>query len=165
MKLLSRLKKSSALTYLNISGNDLSESQEKFQSLQKFIGRNESCQQLLMNGCMLKDAAMTFIGGGLGQNIALLKLSLQENEMITKDGLSYLCKGLIDNKKESKLVELDLQKCRIMSKSMLPFGKLLASNYKIRVLNLKHNHITDEGAEELLEQVINNEYVTKVNLD
>ena len=44
MKLLSRLKKSSALTYLNISGNDLSESQEKFHSLQKFIGRNESCQ-------------------------------------------------------------------------------------------------------------------------
>jgi len=53
LKLLSRLKKSTALTTLNLSGNDLTDSKDKFVNLEKFLGRNESCKTLLLNGCKL----------------------------------------------------------------------------------------------------------------
>ena len=60
-----------------------------------------------MNGCCLKDTAMGFLGAGLASNTALLRLNLAENDMITKDGLNSFVKGLVDNKKESKLIDLD----------------------------------------------------------
>lgn len=165
MKLLSRLKKSGALTSMIMSGNDLSENQDKFVSLQKFLSRNESCTSLVMTACSLKDQSMVFFGAGLAMNTALVRLNLAENDLLSKEGLNHFMKGLIDNKKESKLIEIDFSKCRFMSKMMQPFAKLFSANYKIRHLNLKNNNITDDGAGELLESMVSNEFITKVVLD
>lgn len=56
-----------------------------------------------------------------------------------------MCKGLtLAN--DSKLIELDLQKCSINDLSILPITNLLCTKYKLRVLNLKDNAIADEGA-------------------
>ena len=164
LKLVSRMKKSSALLYLNVSHNDFSTGQEKFVSMQKFLTRNMSCRTLLMSGCKLKDTAMSFIGLGISENIALTKVSFSENEQITKDGLHFLVKGLLDAD-DSKLVDIDLSKNNINSKTILPIARLLSLNHKIRTLNLKGNSITDEGAAELLGAIVSNEYITKVVLE
>ena len=85
LKLLSRLKKSTALTTLNFSGNDFSEEQEKFVNLEKFLTRNESCTNLLLNECKLKSPDMVFMGLGLAKNCTLEKLSLSENNFAEKE--------------------------------------------------------------------------------
>ena len=46
LKMLSRLKKSTSLATLNLSGNNFGEGQEKFINLEKFLSRNESCTLL-----------------------------------------------------------------------------------------------------------------------
>ena len=53
LKLVSRLKKSSVLTSLNVSGNDLDDTNEKFANLEKFLSRNESLKVLIMSDCRL----------------------------------------------------------------------------------------------------------------
>ena len=60
-----------------------------------------------MSGCKIKDTGMSFIGQGIADNRSLLKLSLSENENISRDGLTFLMKGMLDAE-ESKLIELDL---------------------------------------------------------
>ena len=54
-------------------------------------------------------------------------------------------KGMLENE-EGALNELDLSKNRIVSDAVQPFVSLFEENYKIRVINLRHNVITDEGA-------------------
>ena len=79
--------------------------------------RNESCRTLLMSGCKIKDTAMSYIGLGISENTALVKFSLSENEQITKDGLTYLVKGIIDAD-DSNLIDIDLSKCNLSSSSI-----------------------------------------------
>ena len=107
LKIVSRLKKSTALLNLNVSHNDFSQGQEKFATLQKFLYRTDSCRTLNMSGCKIKDTGMSFIGQGIADNRSLAKLSLSENENISRDGLTFLMKGMLDAE-ESKLIELDL---------------------------------------------------------
>lgn len=85
LKLVSRLKKSTALFQLNFSFNDLSEEQEKFINLEKFLSRNESCLNLQLNGCKLKSPAMAYIGLGLAKNVTLEKLGLAENNFVDRE--------------------------------------------------------------------------------
>ena len=164
LKLVGRMKKSSALLSLNFSYNDFSVGQEKFVTLQKFLARNQSCRTLLLSGCKIKDTGMTYVGLGLSENNALVRLGLSENEHVTKDGLTYLTKGMLDAE-ESRLVELDLAKSNFDSKAIQPLIRLLGLNHKIRSLNLKGNTIGDDGAQDLLGQLMSNEYITRVNLD
>ena len=100
----------------------------------------------------------------MADNRSLTKLSLCENENISRDGLTYLMKGLVEAD-ESKLVELDLAKCNLNSQKIEPLTKLIGINHKIRSINLKGNSITDEGGIELLGSVNANEFITKINLD
>ena len=76
-----------------------------------------------------------------------------------------MVKGLVENIEGSKLVDIDMQNNRMTSTSIEPFVNLFESNFKIRGINLRHNIITDEGAQILLQGVINNEFITKFLLD
>lgn len=42
---------------------------------------------------------------------------------------------------------------------------LFEENYKIRVINLRHNVVTDEGAKLIVQAIVNNSYITKIHLD
>lgn len=97
LKLLSRLKKSTAIVTLNLSGNDLSEDHERFISLEKFLSRNESCKHLLLNNCRLKRPVMALMSIGLSKNTTLERLSLSENIFCDKESMQYLAKGLLEN--------------------------------------------------------------------
>ena len=165
LKLMSRLKKSTALYTLNFSYNDFSEEQEKFINVEKFLSRNESCLNLYLNGCRLKSPAMAYVGLGLSKNRTLEKLSLIENNFVDKECITYLVKGLIENVADSHLVELDLQKNRLSSALIEPLSDLFLENVKIRSLNLKNNMITDEGAQVLLQTIGNNKFICKVNME
>ena len=68
---------------------------------------------------------MHFLGLGLQKNFYLTKLGLSENDMIEKDGFQSLVKGLLENKADSKLVDLDLYKCRILDSNLAPITKLI----------------------------------------
>ena len=57
LKLMSRFKKSTALTSLNFSGNDFGDISERFVNLEKFLSRNESCKTLNLSDCRLTMAA------------------------------------------------------------------------------------------------------------
>ena len=146
LKLLSRLKKSSALRSLNLSGNDLSENQAHFVNLEKFLRRNESCISLQLNACKLQSPAMSFLGVGLAKNVTLERLSINENNLSDRESIQHVVKGLLDNEEGSRLVDIDLQKNRLTSASIEPLIELFDANYKLRSLNLRHNVITDEGA-------------------
>lgn len=74
-------------------------------------------------------------------------------------------RGLIDNVDGSGIVELDLSKNRICSTSVQPFVLLFEQNIKIRTINLRHNVIADEGAQMLLQAIVNNAYITKLLLE
>ena len=165
LKLLSRLKKSTALTTLNLSGNNFGEGQEKFINLEKFLSRNESCTLLQLSACKLKSAAMAYIGIGLSKNVTLERLVLSENDFCGRECIHYLVKGLIDNQEGSKLIDIDLQNNRMTSETIYPFVDLFEQNLKIRTLNLRHNVITDEGAQILAQALVNNEYITKLQCD
>ena len=62
-------------------------------------------------------------------------------------------------------VDIDLQNNRMTSDSIQPFVDLFEQNLKIRTLNLRHNVITDEGAQLLAQALVNNEYITKLLCD
>ena len=115
LKLLSRLKKSSALLSLNLSGNDLSENQAHYVNLEKFLRRNESCTSLQLNACKLQSPAMAFLGVGLGKNVTLERLSIGENNLSDRESIQHLVRGLLDNIEGSRLVDIDLQKNRLTS--------------------------------------------------
>ena len=165
LKLLSRLKKSTELASLNFSGNDLMENQEKFINLEKFLSRNESCVHLQLNNCQLKCPAMVYMGLGLAKNVTLERLSLGENLISERESMQYLVRGLLDNVEGSKLVDIDLHNNRMTAEAIEPLAELFVSNFKIRTMNLRHNLITDEGGQLLLQSAINNEYITKFHLD
>lgn len=150
LKLMSRLKKSTSLFSLNFSHNDLSEEQEKFINLEKFLSRNESCTSLYLSGCKLKSAALAFAGLGLAKNKTLERLFLAENNFVDKECIQYLVRGLLDNIEDSGLIDLDLQKNRMSSTTIEPIADLFLENFKIRSLNLKNNIITDDGGQILL---------------
>lgn len=63
------------------------------------------------------------------------------------------------------MVDLDLSKNRINSAAVVPFTRLFEENFKIRSINLRHNLITDEGAQLLVQSVVNNVYITKLQLE
>ena len=118
LKLLSRLKKSSALRSLDLSGNDLSENQAHFVNLEKFLRRNESCTCLQLNACKLQSPAMAFMGLGLAKNVTLERLSISENNLTDRESIQHLVKGLLENIEGSRLVDIDLQKNRLTSASI-----------------------------------------------
>ena len=161
---MSRLKKSPAITSLNFSGNDLSEDQDRFTSVDKFLSRNQSCTLLTLTGCKLQTGSMAFIAGGLSRNTTLERLILSENMFRERESMQHFVTSLIENP-ESKLREVDLSKNQMSTETIMPFIELLEENVKIRHINLRHNVITDEGAKLLVQAIVNNEYVTKLLLD
>ena len=108
---------------------------------------------------------MAYLGIGLSKNTTLERIILSENELCGRESIHYLVKGLIDNKEGSKLVDIDLQKNRMTSETIEPFVDLFEQNLKIRTLNLRHNVITDEGAQLLAQSLVNNEFITKFLCD
>lgn len=119
-----------------------------------------------MSNCSLRGETIAYLALGLSANTSLTKLILSDNICIGKDGISKLCDALIDNKKECKLIDLDLAKCNINSDCAQPIIRLMNSNYKLRHLNLKDNVIKDDVATEMLGALLNfNSYVTRCNLE
>lgn len=165
LKLLSRLKKSTALTNLNVSGNDLGDTSERFVNLEKFLSRNESCKTLNLSDCRLQLATFAQMGLGLTKNITLERLILASNDIADREALNHIVKGLLENTEGSVLSELDVSKNRITSDCIAPFVDLFEQNFKIRTINLRHNVVTDEGAQLLVQAIGNNEYITKLQLD
>lgn len=108
---------------------------------------------------------MAYIGIGLSKNTTLERIVLSENEFSGRESMHYLVKGLIDNQEGSKLIDIDLQKNRMTSETIEPFIDLFEQNLKVRTLNLRHNVITDEGAQLLAQALVNNEYITKFLCD
>ena len=47
----------------------------------------------------------------------------------------------------------------------MPLSCLLEKNFKIRAISLKHNVVTDEGAQLLVQALVNNEYIVRLNLE
>jgi len=75
---------------------------------------------------------------------------LTDNDLSEPVMIKFICDGLITSKLEPRLVELDLQRCGITEKGVVHIAKLLQCKYKLRVLNLRDNAISDEGASVLL---------------
>lgn len=90
------------------------------------------------------------IGHGLSKNVGLERLNLQSNEISERESIHYLVKGLLDNKEGCQLTDLDLSRNRITSAAIAPLTNLFEQNFKIRCINLRHNMITDEGAQLLV---------------
>jgi len=119
-----------------------------------------------MSNCNLQPESIAYLALGFSANVSLTKLILSDNISIGKEGITKLCDALIDNKKECKLIDLDLAKCNINSDSAKPIIRLMNSNYKLRHINLKDNVIKDDAATEMLSALLNyNSYVTRCNLD
>lgn len=150
---------------MNFSGNDLGEPTERFINLEKFLSRNESCKNLILNDCQISTVALTQISLGLSKNTKLKRLVLQGNDIAERDSVQRLVRGLLDNTEGSQLTELDLAKNRITSDAIEPFVNLFEQNYKIRTLNLRNNVITDEGAKQLVLALVNNSYIIKLQLE
>ena len=51
------------------------------------------------------------------------------------------------------------------SETIVPFVDLFEQNFKVRSINMRHNVITDEGAQLLAQAVVNNEFITKLLVD
>ena len=72
---------------------------------------------------------------------------------------------MIKRKYQHFLSELDLQKCGLTNDSLLVLSKLIASKFKLRILNLKNNGVGDDSAHQILSAVKQNTYITKIKLD
>ena len=92
---------------------------------------------------------MAYMGIGLAKNQTLERLHLVENNFGDKESIQYIVKGLLDNQEGSKLVEIDLSNNRLNSETIEPLNDFFMNNFKLRTLNLRHNVITDEGAQQL----------------
>ena len=90
---------------------------------------------------------MAYMGIGLAKNQTLERLHLVENNFGDKESIQYIVKGLLDNQEGSKLVEIDLSNNRLNSETIEPLNDFFMNNFKLRTLNLRHNVITDEGAQ------------------
>jgi len=150
---------------LNVAGNDLGDVSERFVNLEKFLSRNESCKTLNLSDCRLSTPVLAQMGLGLAKNTTLEKLTLANNDIADKEAIGHLIKGLLENTEGSMLSELDLSKNRITSDGVTPFISLFEQNFKIRTINLRHNVVTDEGAQLLSQAIVNNAYITRLQLD
>ena len=108
---------------------------------------------------------MAYMGLGLSKNVTLERIVLTENNFCDKESINYLVKSLLDNQEGSKLIDIDLQRNRMTSEAVEPFVNLFEQNMKVRSINLRHNVITDEGAQLLAQAVVNNEFITKLLID
>lgn len=148
MKLVKRLRQSDSLLNLNVAGNQMPSGD--FTNLEKFLSGCKSIVTLNMSHCGLPRQAFMFLGDGVSKNSRLQKLILTDNDLSDPVMLKFICDGIIMSKIEPKIVELDLQRCGINEKSVAPIAKLLQCKYKLRVLNLRDNAVTDDGASILL---------------
>ena len=149
---------------LNVSHNEMLTG-ERFFNLDRFLAVNRSCTTLNLSDCGLGKSEMQFVGLGISKNSTLQKLILSSNVFDEPACLKYLCEGLNNNKAGSKLVELDLQRCSLSSESIDPLVLLVARKYKLRILNLRDNGISDEGASAFLSALKLNPYLTKVSME
>jgi len=122
-----------------------------FSNLEKFLSSCKSIITLNVSQCSLPRQAMMFLGNGISNNSSLQKLFLTDNDFSDPVMLKFICDGIITSKVEPKLVELDLQRCGINEKGVANIAKLLQCKYKLRVLNLRDNAITDDSASVLLQ--------------
>ena len=107
---------------------------------------------------------MTFIANGLSKNVTLERLSLSENIFRERESLQLFVNCLIENA-ESKLREVDFSKNQMTTETIMPFVELFERNVKLRTINLRHNVITDEGGTQIVQAIINNEFITKLLID
>lgn len=149
MKLAKRLRQSDSLLNLNVSGNQMNSGD--FTNFEKFLSGCKSLVTLNISHCGLPRQAFMFLGDGISKNSTLQKLTMTDNDLSDPVMLKFICDGIISSKVEPKLVELDLQRCGINEKGVVPIARLLKCKYKLRVLNLRDNAITDDGASELLQ--------------
>ena len=122
-----------------------------FTNFEKFLSGCKSLVTLNISHCGLPRQAFLFLGDGISKNSTLQKLMMTDNDLSDPVMLKFICDGIICSKVEPKLVELDLQRCGINDKGVVPIARLLQCKYKLRVLNLRDNAITDDGASELLQ--------------
>lgn len=61
---------------INFAGNELKEVTERFESLEKFLIRNESCSYMNLSDCRLSMLALARLGNGLTRNKKLVRLIL-----------------------------------------------------------------------------------------
>lgn len=97
-KLVAKLRYSTQLLNLNVSQNEMIENPEKFDSVEKFLSMNKSCQTLNLHGCGLSKLHLFHIGDGLSKNTALLKLCLGDNNLSDPLCLKYITDGLLSSK-------------------------------------------------------------------
>ena len=87
MKLVSRLKKSQTLQYLNVSSNNLAEKANQFQQLENLLSKTKSLQYLNLSNCSLQAETMSYLARGMSENTSVVKLVLSENSQIGMDNL------------------------------------------------------------------------------
>ncbi len=180
------LKSSSALEYLDLTGNKIGDSGAAalMQALQlnstlKYLhlGKNvisdpgEALPQALKSNCTLtflnladnriNDSGVAHLVEALGsQCTALTHLGLRGN-MIGDSLVQTLAKALVSN---GKLTHLDLRKNSIGDAGATSLGNALQSNHQLTNLNLWHNSIGDAGAEGLANALQSNCSLMNVNL-
>ena len=97
-----------------------------------------------MNHCGLSNKAIMYLARGLKHNQTLKHLSIGQNNFMDAQCIKYLTDALKSHK--GTITELELHKCGLTTQSLILLSKLIASQYKLKSLNLKSNGIGDEAA-------------------
>ena len=98
-------------------------------------------------------------------NMMMVNHSLQVLNMyannIGDDGISAIARGLGN----CKITELLVDHCGITVTGARPLATALSSHPTIRILTLDINHISVEGAQQILEAAVNNTVTLDVSID
>lgn len=90
---------------------------------------------LQMNHCGLSNKAIMYLARGLKHNQTLKHLSIGQNNFMDAQCIKYLTDALKSHK--GTITELELHKCGLTTQSLILLSKLIASQYKLKSLNLK----------------------------
>ena len=92
-------------------------------------------------------------------NHSLQKIDISGNS-IGNDGISAIASGLGN----CKINELYVYRCGITVTGVRPLATALSSHPTIRVLSLENNHISVEGAQQILEAALTNTVTLNVSI-
>ena len=98
-------------------------------------------------------------------NMMMVNYSLQELDMsfnyIGDDGISAIARKL----GTCKINVLDVKSCGITVTGARPLATALSFHPTIRILSMTFNHISVEGAQQILEAAVNNTVTVDVDID
>lgn len=132
---------------------------EDFKNLSKALKQNNTLSMLSLKGTHLSDESILALTKGLKKNTTLKFLNLANNQLSANDENKGIAAIATFLKQHPKLLMLNLKSNHITDEGAISLAGALGKNKYLQILKLSHNKISARGAHVLAKFLANNRFL------